>query len=423
MSETVEKNLNVPYWKSKQSFYCSEASAQMFLDYYGYKLDQDYINRHADRFETLLPFLNKYVRTIKLIPNKSLIINSINNKNPVILCIHNKYLHTIVIIGYTANDFIIHDSDQRANMYIDQDKLLGISEKMILKREKMSEIKELEKKLADLKKQRDMYDKDVKAGEKIKGIVAELLTYDDKGKRVGSKLVFRPFCEYYVPKWNDEYAETEFMPDEFIKEFGEDVFKKVTDGEIIEAESTIGEHSIKKTCSIDRDFIKVKDKIIFPYAGKTERLVRKSIYLKIHPESKLQETHQEKESCPACEFAVGIGMYLNVCRDIDSEENCQDLSEKVTNGKITPEEFFNIIKEKAKDKPEKLDILGYIDELIISGTPLIFEEEWGQWWDGMDSSERKELSKKISVRSVDFSKLTEKEKEAIRSHAAKEGIL
>ena len=155
MSETIEKNLNVLYWKSKQSFYCSEASAQMFLDYYGYKLNQDYIHQYADRFENLLPFLNKYVRTIELIPNKSLIIDSINNKNPVILRIHNKYLHTIVVTGYTDNDFIIHDPDQRANIYIDQDKLMDISEKIILKREKMSEVEELEKKLQDLKRQRE----------------------------------------------------------------------------------------------------------------------------------------------------------------------------------------------------------------------------------------------------------------------------
>lgn len=301
----------------------------------------------------------------------------------------------------------------------------------------MSEIEDLEKHLADLKKQREetaRYEQDVKAGEKIKGIVAELLTYDDEGKRVGSKLVFRPFCEYYVPKWNDEYAETEFTPDKFIEDFGEDVFRKVTAGEIVEAESTIGEYSIKKTCSTDRDFIKVKDNIIFPYAGKTERLVRKSIYLKIHPEkTELQEPEKnilyreneewwissrsgvtgpykskkeaidyarasglktliddegidllkesacpecdikkkEDETCLACEFAVSIGMYLNVCRDLDSEENCQELFEKVTNDKIAPEEFFNIIREKAKDKPEKLDILAYIDELMekASGEP------------------------------------------------------
>lgn len=84
------------------------------------------------------------------------------------------------------------------------------------------------------------------------------------------------------------------------------------------------------------------------------------------PECNITKKTEEKidEECPACEFAAGIGMYLNVYRDLESEENCQDLFEKVTNGRITPNEFFNIIKEKAKDKPEKLDMLGYIDELM-----------------------------------------------------------
>ena len=84
------------------------------------------------------------------------------------------------------------------------------------------------------------------------------------------------------------------------------------------------------------------------------------------PECDIKKTEEEteEEPCPACEFAVGIGMYLNVYRDLDSEENCQELFEKVTNGEISPEEFFNIIKEKAKDKPKQLDTLSYIDELM-----------------------------------------------------------
>ena len=124
---------------------------------------------------------------------------------------------------------------------------------------------------------------DVKAGQKIKGIVAELRTYDKDGKPTGSRLVFQPYCDYYVPKWNDSYGETEFTDiDAFIKQFGEDVFKRVTAGEIIETENSIGENSIKTKCSADNKFIKARDKIIYPYAGVTERLVRKSIYEKIH---------------------------------------------------------------------------------------------------------------------------------------------
>ena len=73
---------------------------------------------------------------------------------------------------------------------------------------------------------------------------------------------------------------------------------------------------------------------------------------------------EDDEECEACKLSVGIGMYLNVCKELDSKETCEELFEKVTTEKITPEELFDIIKEKAKNKPETLDMLKYIDELM-----------------------------------------------------------
>lgn len=87
------------------------------------------------------------------------------------------------------------------------------------------------------------------------------------------------------------------------------------------------------------------------------------------PECNRTKKTEEKtdEDCPECRVAVGVGMYLNICREgLDSEENCMDLFEKVDSGEITPDEFFNIIKEKAKDDPETRDILKYTDELMYS---------------------------------------------------------
>jgi len=75
-------------------------------------------------------------------------------------------------------------------------------------------------------------------------------------------------------------------------------------------------------------------------------------------------TEDDEEECPACALSASIGMYLNVCKELDNKEACEELFEKVTTEKISPEELFKIIKEKAKDKPEKLDILKYIDELV-----------------------------------------------------------
>ena len=57
-------------------------------------------------------------------------------------------------------------------------------------------------------------------------------------------------------------------------------------------------------------------------------------------------------------------MYLNVCKVMDSKEECEKLFDKVTDDEIEPEELFELIKEKAKDNPEHLEMLEYIDELM-----------------------------------------------------------
>jgi len=73
---------------------------------------------------------------------------------------------------------------------------------------------------------------------------------------------------------------------------------------------------------------------------------------------------EEEEECPSCKIAVGLGMYLNVCEQLDSKETCEELFNKVIKEDISPKELFNIVKEKAKDSPEKLEMLKYIDGLI-----------------------------------------------------------
>lgn len=72
----------------------------------------------------------------------------------------------------------------------------------------------------------------------------------------------------------------------------------------------------------------------------------------------------DEEECESCKVAVGIGMYLNICQELDSKELCDELFEKVTKEDITPKELFNIIKDKAKGKPDTLDMLKYIDDLM-----------------------------------------------------------
>lgn len=80
--------------------------------------------------------------------------------------------------------------------------------------------------------------------------------------------------------------------------------------------------------------------------------------------NELQVKKTEDEDCPECRASVGASVYLDICRELDSEENCQVLFEKADSGKITINEFFNIIKDKAKDDPKKLRILKETDELV-----------------------------------------------------------
>lgn len=78
----------------------------------------------------------------------------------------------------------------------------------------------------------------------------------------------------------------------------------------------------------------------------------------------LVEDKKEDEECPSCKIAVGLGMYLNVCKELDSKETCEELFNRVIKDDISPKELFDIVKEKAKDSPAKLDMLKYIDGLI-----------------------------------------------------------
>jgi len=119
--------LDVPFVPQKEWF-CSEASASMVLRYYGYNLSQDRINEMGyDRFENMLPLLSRYV-TAKY---SSLTIEDlkkeIDQKDPVMLRILlGRYLHTIVLVGYSSRYIYIHDPAQGPNLPIEPEVLLRI---------------------------------------------------------------------------------------------------------------------------------------------------------------------------------------------------------------------------------------------------------------------------------------------------------
>lgn len=75
------------------------------------------------------------------------------------------------------------------------------------------------------------------------------------------------------------------------------------------------------------------------------------------------DTMGEQEECKPCKVAVALGMAINICREIDGKETCDDLFNKVTKEEISPKELFEIVKKKAKDKPDQLDLINYIESL------------------------------------------------------------
>jgi len=110
LKEKGIKVLNVPFVKQKP-WYCSEASASMVLKYYGYNITQDEVhNAGYDRFENILPFLNKFIKCKYAILTLNDLKREIDEGKPIIIRILiGEYLHTVVVVGYNDDNFYIHD--------------------------------------------------------------------------------------------------------------------------------------------------------------------------------------------------------------------------------------------------------------------------------------------------------------------------
>lgn len=107
---TSRKILSVPFVKQGTDL-CSEASASMVLLYYGLNFSQEEINAMGfDRFENMLPFLDKYIYCSYKSLSVEELREEIGKGNPVIIRLRiGISLHTVVAVGYENDWIIAHD--------------------------------------------------------------------------------------------------------------------------------------------------------------------------------------------------------------------------------------------------------------------------------------------------------------------------
>lgn len=125
-AEPSETILDVPFVWQKE-WYCSEASASMVLQYYDYDVTQDEVHEKiADRFESMIPPLRQYLSCDYAYLNLENLRKEINENDPIMIRLRiGKYRHTVVIVGYTDDYFLVHDPAQGAYLKANPEALLN----------------------------------------------------------------------------------------------------------------------------------------------------------------------------------------------------------------------------------------------------------------------------------------------------------
>ena len=102
--------LDVPFVKQKPWF-CSEASASMLLQYYGFNLTQEKINAMGyDRFENMLPLIQEYLNASYANLTLEDLKAQIDMGRPVVVRLEiNGVRHTVVVVGYDDRYVYVND--------------------------------------------------------------------------------------------------------------------------------------------------------------------------------------------------------------------------------------------------------------------------------------------------------------------------
>jgi|TARA_Y100000310_G_C20647190_1_gene797307 hypothetical protein len=70
----------------------------------------------------------------------------------------------------------------------------------------------------------------------------------------------------------------------------------------------------------------------------------------------------EDEGCETCNHAVGAGMILQKCRDLDAEK-CDSLKTKFTTGDISFEELYTAVRKMNAGNEDAIAAIDYTREL------------------------------------------------------------
>ena len=106
--------LPVPFEKSADTNYCSEATLAMWLANYGHRVDQREINRHGAFLEDLEPYILKYEGVEYAPYDHDRVITSLREGNPVMLMlVLPRGRHKVVATGFRngGQEILIHDPD------------------------------------------------------------------------------------------------------------------------------------------------------------------------------------------------------------------------------------------------------------------------------------------------------------------------
>lgn len=80
--------------------------------------------------------------------------------------------------------------------------------------------------------------------------------------------------------------------------------------------------------------------------------------------SDISDLEEEIKECRSCKIAVGSGMYIDVCKELeDTDLDCDELYTKVTNHEMTLHELFTKIRDQATS-PAAIEKLDHIDSLM-----------------------------------------------------------